>query len=141
MRLAVVASYCVLFMTFSTYESLYDSISSSLKLPDICSGSAAGYDYENDIILIFGGYYTSRQLIQFENDAFIYYNQSYLAWSQSIYGYGQNYFQLNNTLWMLYSEGTHFITATMHPPYHVNIPDITIPFTVDMGGCLTMTTR
>eukprot|EP01083_Nonionella_stella_P068313 181289_1 len=42
---------------------------------------------------------------------------------------------------MLYSEGTHFITATMHPPYHVNIPDITIPFTVDMGGCLTMTTR
>eukprot|EP01083_Nonionella_stella_P225544 801728_1 len=139
MTWTVVASYCVFFMTFGPCQSSYNSISSSLRIPAECDGSAAGYDDQNDIILIVGGYASPQQLILFQNDQFIYYNHSYLSSTQSINGIGQNYYQLDNTLWMLNEEGRYFITANTHPPYDINIPNVNIPILVDNSGCLSMT--
>eukprot|EP01083_Nonionella_stella_P300306 1024557_1 len=134
-----ITACCVSFLMFYACQSSYDSISSKDKLPATSEANAAGYDDENDIILIFGGSYWPRQLIQFKNNEFIHHDSSYLSSAQSIAGEGQNYFQLNNTLWMLNQQGTHLITASTHPPYDVTIPSVTIPILVDNNGCLAMT--
>eukprot|EP01083_Nonionella_stella_P264516 897227_1 len=129
-------------MLFYACQSSYNSISSSVKIPGSnVDGSAIGYDDENDIILIFGGSYSAHQFIQFQNNEFIYYNTSYIPSTQNIAGWGQYYFQLNHTLWMINEQGTYFITASTHPPYNVTIPSITIPVLVDNNGCLAMTPR
>eukprot|EP01083_Nonionella_stella_P250424 864884_1 len=133
-----ITACCVSFLMFYACQSSYDSISSKDKLPATSEANAAGYDDENDIILIFGDYDWPQQFMQFKNNEFIYYNRSYIPSHQTIGGGGQNYFQLNNTLWMLNVEGTHFLTARTHPPYTVTMPAITIPILVDYHGCLAM---
>eukprot|EP01083_Nonionella_stella_P284265 967619_1 len=131
--------YTVLLFYVYGCQSSYNSIPSSLKIPASVDGSAIGYDDENDIVLIFGGSGMTRQFIQFQNNGFIYYNASYTKSTQTIGGWGQYYFQLNHTLWMINAQGTHFITANTHPPYDLTIPSITIPLVVDNNGCLAMT--
>eukprot|EP01083_Nonionella_stella_P005633 16297_1 len=111
---SLLTTCCVSSIIFYACQSSYDSVSSSLKLPAPSDGGAAGYDDENDIILIFGGYDGPQQFIQLQNYEFTYYEKSHLPSDQDIFGSGQNYFQLNNTLWMLNQQGTHFITASTH---------------------------
>eukprot|EP01083_Nonionella_stella_P000763 2197_1 len=137
---SVITTYCISTIILYVCESSYDFTTSSIKLPGgACSGSAAGYDDQNDIVLIFGGQQSPQQFIQFKNNQFIYYNASYLASTQIVQGSAQNYFQINNTLWIIHREGTHFITVSTHPPYDVTVPDINIPIIVDDDGCLAMT--
>eukprot|EP01083_Nonionella_stella_P153655 494026_1 len=94
---SIITTCCVSSIIFYTCQSSYDSVSSSLKLPAAIYGGAAGYDDENDIILIFGGYAWPQQFIQFKNNAFIHHDSSYIPSAQDIAGGGHNYFQLNNT--------------------------------------------
>eukprot|EP01083_Nonionella_stella_P145680 456980_1 len=136
---STITACCVSFLMFYACQSSYDSISSKDKLPATSEANAAGYDDENDIIVIFGGYDWPQQFIQFKNNEFIFHDSSYLPSAQDISGDGQNYFQLNDTLWMLNQQGTHLITASTHPPYDVTIPSVTIPILVDNNGCLAMT--
>eukprot|EP01083_Nonionella_stella_P264517 897229_1 len=98
---SIITTCCVSSIIFYACQSSYDSIRSSLKLPGLSRGSAAGYDDENDIILIFGDYDWPQQFMQFKNNEFIFHDSSYLPSAQDISGDGQNYFQLNDTLWML----------------------------------------
>eukprot|EP01083_Nonionella_stella_P051450 136587_1 len=126
-------------MLFHAYHASFDSIKSSLKIPTGIDSSAVGYDDQNDIILMFGGYEFPQLFIQFKNNTFMHHNESYLPPNEPIQGFGSNYFQLNNTLWVLNQQGTHFITINTHPPYNIIIPNITIPILVDNNGCFSMT--
>eukprot|EP01083_Nonionella_stella_P250423 864883_1 len=134
-----ITACCVSFLMFYACQSSYDSISSKDKLPATSEANAAGYDDENDIILIFGGASNDKQqFIQFDVQT-SQFSLDPLYTPQEIRGWGQNYFQLNNTLWMLNRAGTQFVTANTHPPYDVTVPNITIPTLVDDDGCLAMT--
>eukprot|EP01084_Bolivina_argentea_P020698 38485_1 len=108
-------------------------------LPRTTSGMAVGYDSANDTILLLGGSGDNhQQFITFDGRKFedegLYYMTSVLN-TNGVYGTGQFYSQLGDTLWMISEDGLGFVTMDTNS-WRVNIPSIDIPIEVRDDGCL-----
>lgn len=71
-------------------------------------GMAIGLDKSNETILILGGSNNGQRLLTFKDS--VVEQQSDLNINGWIFGYGQYYTQLNDTLWMIDVQGKSFIT-------------------------------
>eukprot|EP01083_Nonionella_stella_P213428 769833_1 len=104
-------------------------------LPRACIRMAIGYDRYSDTVRILGGWDHERQLVSLslQDDSIIDHGQYNLSYN--VYGAGQFYKQIDNTLWFLDELGTFIERFDLHT-FQFDHDYISLPIRA-RTGCLT----